>query len=266
MLEAIDVSFFYRRARGAPEAGADEVLSGVSLDIGSGDFVGILGPNGSGKTTLLGILSGALVPRRGRVLLDGRPIGEQSRRHVARCLAMVPQDTYAPFDFTVLDIVLMGRFPHLGLFALEGPDDLDIARRALAATGTSDFEMRPFKTLSGGERQRVVIASALAQSARLLLLDEPTASLDIGHQIDVQMLLARLNAEGTAMLLSTHDLNLAAALCRRLILLRRGRVLAAGPTADVLTPQAIRVLYGVDVEIARHPRSGRLSVVPVGRS
>jgi iron complex transport system ATP-binding protein len=160
----------------------------------------------------------------------------------------------------------MGRFPHLGTFALEGPADLAIARRALTSTGTSAFEARPFATLSGGEKQRVVIASALAQSPELLLLDEPSASLDLGHQLDVQLLLAALNRdERVTMVLSTHDLNLAAALCRHLILLRDGRVIAQGPTEDVLTPETVRALYGVDADVHRHPIAGHLTVTPLAR-
>jgi cobalamin transport system ATP-binding protein len=212
------------------------------------------------------VLAGGLIPHTGSVLLDGRPMAGWSRREIARRLALVPQNTHAPFDFSALDLVLMGRFPHLGTFALEGPDDLAIARRALQATGTDAFESRSFNTLSGGEKQRVAIASALAQSPRLLLLDEPTASLDIRYQIEVQTLLQRLNVdEGVTMLLSTHDLNLAAALCRTLVLLRDGRVLASGPTEEVLTPAAVRALYDVDADIARHSRSGHLTVVPIGR-
>jgi iron complex transport system ATP-binding protein len=267
MLRAIDVSFSYRDVASRSTLVQPQVLDRVSIGIASGDLVGILGPNGSGKTTLLKILGGTLRPKGGSVTLDGRPIGEWSRREIARRVAVVPQDTYAPFDFTVLDIVLMGRFPYLGPFALEGPDDLAIARRALDATGTAWFEGRAFSTLSGGERQRVVIASALAQRPQLLLLDEPTASLDIGHQIEVQTLLSRLNCdEGMTMVLSTHDLNLAAALCRRLVLLRGGRVLAAGPTDEVLTSGTVRALYDVDAAVERHARSGRLTVVPLGRA
>jgi iron complex transport system ATP-binding protein len=160
----------------------------------------------------------------------------------------------------------MGRFPHLDTFALEGPDDLAIARAALVSTGMSAFEDRAFATLSGGEKQRVVIASALAQGPALLLLDEPTASLDLGHQLDVQQLLAGLNRDrGVTMALSTHDLNLAAALCSQLILLRDGRVIAQGATADVLTPDAVRALYGVDADIQRHPTAGHLTVTPLAR-
>src|SRR4029077_15141715 len=188
------------------------------------------------------------------------------RRDLARRIAMVPQETHAPFDFTVLDIVLMGRFPHLGTFTLEGPADLLIARQALASTGTAAFEDRPFATLSGGEKQRVVIASALAQSPELLLLDEPTSSLDLAHQLDVQLLLASLNRDRrVTMVLSTHDLNLAAALCQHLILLRDGRVIAQGLTDDVLTPDTIRAVYGVEADVQSHPVTGRMVVTPIAR-
>jgi iron complex transport system ATP-binding protein len=243
------------------------VVDDVSLAIAAGDLVGILGPNGSGKTTLLKMLSGTLTPSAGDIRFERRPLGGWSRRELARRNARVPQETHAPFDFTVLDIVLMGRFPHLGTFALEGPADLAIARQALASTGTSAFEARPFATLSGGEKQRVVIASALAQGPELLLLDEPTASLDLGHQLDVQLLLAALNRDDrVTMVLSTHDLNLAAALCRHLILLRDGRVIAQGPTDDVLTPETVRALYGVDADVHRHPIAGHLTVTPLARA
>jgi iron complex transport system ATP-binding protein len=259
MLRAERVSFAYR-------ADAPLVVNDVSLAITPGDLTGILGPNGSGKTTLLKMLSGTLAPSAGTIQFDGRPLREWKRRDLARRIALVPQETHAPFDFTVLDIVLMGRFPHLGTFALEGPADLTIAQQALAATGTSAFEHRPFATLSGGEKQRVVIASALAQSPELLLLDEPTASLDLGHQLDVELLLAGLNRDrGVTMVLSTHDLNLAAALCRQLILLRDGRVIAQGPTDEVLTPAAVRALYGVEADVHRHPVAGHLTVTPLAR-
>jgi iron complex transport system ATP-binding protein len=258
MLQASDLSFAYR-------SGAPLVVDGVSIALARGGLVGILGPNGSGKTTLLKILSGALAPSAGSIWLDNRPLGEWPRRALARRIALVPQETYAPFDFTVLDIVLMGRYPHLGTFALEGPADLAIARQALAATGTTAFETRSFGTLSGGEKQRVVIASALAQTPEVLLLDEPTASLDLGHQLEVQVLLSRLNLEGVTMVLSTHDLNFAAALCRHLVLLRNGRVVAQGPTEEVLTPGTVRALYGVEADVQLHPRTGHLTVTPIAR-
>jgi ABC-type cobalamin/Fe3+-siderophores transport system ATPase subunit len=161
----------------------------------------------------------------------------------------------------------MGRYPHLGAFELEGANDLAIAREALAATGTATLESRPFATLSGGEKQRVVIAGALAQASHVLLLDEPTASLDLGFQLDIASLLGRLNRErGVTMVVSTHDLNLAASLCTELVLLKAGRVLARGSTEDVLNGANIRELYGVDAEVARHQRAGHLTVVPLART
>jgi iron complex transport system ATP-binding protein len=258
MLTASSLSFAYRDRL---------VLDRVSLSVERGDLVGILGPNGSGKTTLLKTVAGTLAPSMGEVLFEGRPLARWGRRETARRLAFVPQETYAPFDFSVLDIVLMGRYPHLGTFALEGPVDLAIARASLDATGTAPFEARLFSTLSGGEKQRVVIASALAQEPELLLLDEPTASLDIGHQLDVHDLLLRLNrGRRMTMVLSTHDLNFAAATCRSLVLLRDGRVLAQGPTDAVLTSEAIQALYGVTADVHRHPRAGHLTVTPIGRA
>ena len=200
-------------------------------------------------------------------MLDGVAIGSFSRRDLARRIAVVPQETHSAFDFTALEIVLMGRYPHLGAFELEGAGDLAIARDALAATGTSALEARRFATLSGGEKQRVVIASALAQAADILLLDEPTASLDLGYQLDIATLLGRLNRErGVTMIVSTHDLNLAAALCTELVLLKDGRVIAAGSTHDVLTRRNVRALYGVDADVVDHPRAGHLTVVPLARA
>jgi cobalamin transport system ATP-binding protein len=260
LLQVADACFRYR-----PHGAL--VLDRVSVEIERGEFVGVIGPNGSGKTTLLKLLTGTLTPTAGSVTLEGRRLEDWTRRAIARRVALVPQETYAPFDFNVLDIALMGRYPHLGAFALEGPDDLAIARRALEATGTAAFEMRALSTLSGGEKQRVIIASALAQDPQLLLLDEPTASLDLGHQLEIQALLGRLNRDKrVTMILSTHDLNLAATLCQRLLLLRDGRVLAAGPTDQVLTPATVKALYGVDADVEHHPRAGHLMITPIARA
>jgi iron complex transport system ATP-binding protein len=259
LLDVTDVSFAYAR-------GDRTVIDGVSLSVRPGAMLGLLGPNGSGKTTLLRLLAGTLPPDRGTIAIDGQPLTALSRRQLARRVAIVPQETHSTFDFSALDIVLMGRYPHLGAFELEGANDLAIAREALRATGTAGLETRRFATLSGGEKQRVVIASALAQASTVLLLDEPTASLDLGYQFEIAALLRTLNRDrGTTMVVSTHDLNLAAALCSELVLLRSGRVLAQGPIADVLTPASIRTLYGVDAEVAMHARAGHLTVVPVAR-
>src|SRR5439155_23912153 len=199
--------------------------------------------------------------------IDQHDVAHFSRRDLARKIAVVPQETHTTFDFTVLDIVLMGRYPHLGPFELEDARDLAIARNALAAVGTGHLAGRPFGTLSGGEKQRVVIASALAQASDALLLDEPTASLDLGYQIEIAALLTRLNQEhGTTMVISTHDLNLAAALCSEIVLVRGGRVLAHGPTSEVLTAAHVRALYGVDADVQFHPRAGHVTVVPIARA
>jgi ABC-type cobalamin/Fe3+-siderophores transport system ATPase subunit len=263
MLRAHDVSFAYDRDRIHPKP----VLDRVSVSVGRGTVVGLLGPNGSGKTTLLRILSGLLQPQSGHVVLNDQPLQSLTRRALARQIAVVPQETHSTFDFTVLDIVLMGRYPHLGAFELEGADDLEIARAALVATDTSALETRMFATLSGGEKQRVVIASALAQAANLLLLDEPTSSLDLGYQFEITSLLRRLNRErGTTMVVSTHDLNFAAALCGRVVLLKQGRVIADGDTDTVLTAPNVRALYGMDADVEFHERAGHLTVVPIARS
>jgi iron complex transport system ATP-binding protein len=259
VLRAADVTFSYGR-------GQRVVLDGVSVTADRGTIVGLLGPNGSGKTTLLRVLGGLAAPVSGHVELEGRPLAAFARRDLARRIALVPQETQAAFDFTAIEMVLMGRYPHLGPFALEGPDDVRIAREALAATGTLAFENRRFGTLSGGEKQRVVIASALAQSSDLLLLDEPTASLDLRYQLEIMTLLRELNARQRATLvLCTHDLNLAAAVCDQIVLLKDGRVAARGVTSDTITAANIRDVYGVDADVSAHVRAGHLTVVPLGR-
>jgi iron complex transport system ATP-binding protein len=230
-------------------------------------MVGLLGPNGSGKTTLLRILAGILTPAFGEVSVAGRPMALLTRRELARRVAVVPQETRATFDYSVLEMVLMGRYPHLGPFELEGPADLAMAKEALAATGTAAFGARRFATLSGGEKQRVVIAGALAQASDTLLLDEPTAALDLHYQLEIAALLRRLNKErSTTMIVSTHDLNLAASLCEHVVLLKAGRVIAQGRTSDTLTARNIRLLYDVDADVTFHARAGHLTVVPIGRS
>jgi iron complex transport system ATP-binding protein len=265
MLRATDVEFSYRAAR---------VLNGVSFEVVAGGFVGLIGPNGSGKTTLLKILSGALRPDRGRVALDDTDLSAIPRTTVARRMAIVPQETHLAFDYSVLEVVLMGRYPHLGAFEIEGPADVEIAREALRATGTLDLECRPFHTLSGGEKQRVIIAGALAQlrttgdtaGEPILLLDEPTTGLDLGYMLETAALLRDLQSRiRLAIVISTHDLNFAASLCRTLVLLSAGRVRAAGPTGAVLTPHNINALYGVEADVHRHSAAGHLVVVPLGR-
>jgi cobalamin transport system ATP-binding protein len=265
LLQATDLRFSYGRAgrRASHQDGAPvrPVIDGVSVAVPRGAVVGLLGPNGSGKTTLLKLLSGALEPAAGEVALDGRPLTAVARRDLARRVAVVPQETHLAFDYSVLEIALMGRYPWLGPFEIEGPDDLAAAMEALDATGTSQFADRPFPTLSGGEKQRVIIASALAQlddrtgatgaSPRLLFLDEPTASLDLRYQLEIGSLIARLHAERqVTILLSSHDLRLVSAVCSTVILLSRGRVQDQGSTTDVLTADAAGRLYEIDPRLA----------------
>jgi iron complex transport system ATP-binding protein len=249
-------------ATGAPSPGVHD----VSLAIDRADILGILGPNGSGKTTLLRLLAGLLHPAAGAVTLGGSNLAAIPRRALAKRLAVVPQETHLAFDYTVLEVALMGRYPHLGPFELEGPRDLAIARESLDATGTLHLADRQFTTLSGGEKQRVVIASALAQEADILLLDEPTASLDLGYQIDIAALLSRLNRErGLTMVVATHDMNFSASLCRTLLFMKGGAVLAHGPVDRVLTSELIAALYGVSADVHYHDAASHLTVVPLGR-
>jgi iron complex transport system ATP-binding protein len=266
VLRADTVSFRYDTA---------EVLHDVSLGVANSGLTGVLGPNGSGKTTLLRLMGGLHTPSAGQITLDDRDLSTYPRGLLARRMATVPQETHLAFDYSALEVVLMGRYPHLPTFAIEGPTDLAFAADALAATGTSDLAARSFMTLSGGEKQRVVIASALAQlsaaddtetGSHVLLLDEPTASLDLAYQLEIASLIRQLNASGIAILISTHDLALAASVCRDLVLLRDGRVLAAGPTRDVLTEDMVRSLYGVEAQVTHHPTTGHVLVIPVGRT
>jgi iron complex transport system ATP-binding protein len=259
-LSLAHVSFGYSSRGSAP---ASLTLRDASVTIARGSITGILGPNGSGKTTLLKLMAGVLRPHQGEIALEGRPLDTWSRRALARRVALVPQETHPTFDFTVLEMVLMGRHPHLRTFQLEGPSDLAIARDALSATGITHLEDRLYSTLSGGEKQRVVIASALSQRPEILLLDEPTTSLDLAYQLEVTTVLERLNrARGVAIVVAAHDLNLAADLCDSLLLMRSGRVLAHGPTDEVLTERMVRDVFDVDAEIHVHHASGQRTVLP----
>jgi iron complex transport system ATP-binding protein len=262
-LSADRLTYAYHSRRGSE---TEFALRDISLSVAPGSLTGLLGPNGCGKTTLLKLLSGVLKPELGSVRLGEREVRLLTPRARAQQIAVVPQETHPAFDFTVMDMVLMGRHPHLGAFQLEGPADLAIARDALIATGVAQLAARPYMTLSGGEKQRVVIASALAQMPKVLLLDEPTASLDLGYQLEIASLLKQLNRDrGVTMVLATHDLNLAASLCDTLILIRAGQVLMQGPTREVLTSSTVQQLYGVIADVTFHERAGHVTVIPVRR-
>ncbi|MFG3388893.1 ABC transporter ATP-binding protein [Streptomyces rochei] len=224
------------------------ILDGVSLAPRPGSVTGLLGPNGSGKSTLLRLLSGVLAPASGVVTLDGRPLGDWGRRAVARRVAVVEQHADTLVELTVLDVVRLGRIPHRRAWASAGDADEDAVRTALERTGLTDHADRFWHTLSGGERQRVQIARALAQEPRELLLDEPTNHLDVQHQLELLNLIAELPVTSVVAL---HDLNLAAMYCDQVVVLRQGRVVAAGPPGDTLTESLIADVYGVRAEVTR---------------
>jgi iron complex transport system ATP-binding protein len=235
-----------------------EVLHGLDLALASGEFLGVLGPNGSGKSTLLRAMTGVLPLTAGEVRLFGKPLRELARREIARRVGVVPQAGAPPFEFTVREVVGMGRTPHIG--RLHGETDRDCAaiEAALERTDTRDLADRLLSELSGGEAQRVIIARALAQEPELLLLDEPTAFLDLSHQIEVFELLRRLNRdEGLTVLCISHDVNLASLYCDRLVLLRDGVVADEGRPADVITPTRIKDVYGASVLVDDDTPSGR---------
>ena len=243
------------------ETDAAPILAGLSLAVRLGDVVGVVGPNGSGKSTLVRALSRALRPAHGAVLLAGQDLySERSARDSARQIGVVPQDTQVAFDFSVREVVEMGRAPRLARrpFAAPAPEDARAVREALHLAGITHLAERAIMTLSGGERQRTLLARALAQEPDVLLLDEPTAHLDLRHQAETLALVRTLAHEGGKAVLSVlHDLNLASAFCDRLILLHRGRIAAQGTPQEVLTTANLRQVYGVRVWVRRHPLTRR---------
>lgn len=248
------VGFAYGRTR---------VFRALDLALEEGDFVGILGPNGAGKTTLVRLASGTARPGSGRIWLFGREMREFGRREVARQVAVVPQEARVAFDFTVEEVVLMGRAPHQGLLGIPSARDLASVDTAIRRLDLSGLRQRPFRALSGGERQRVAVARALAQEPRLLLLDEPTAHLDLRHRLALYRLLAALNEAGTTILVVSHEINLAARYCQRLVLLKEGEIAADGTAEEVVKPEPLREVFQVEAEIGRDPASGRPLVIPV---
>lgn len=248
MIEARDIEFSYEDQR---------VIDGVSFRVEDGEFVGLIGPNGSGKTTLLKLLSKVLRPQGGSITIGGRDIARITGREMARTIAVVPQESNVLFPFTVREIVLMGRYPRLGPLSFERRSDVETAEEMMCITDVAQFADRLISEVSGGEKQRVIIARALAQQPRALLLDEPTAFLDLRHQMEVYELLKSLNEKrGITVVCVSHDLNLAARYCRRLMLLHGGRIAADGAPQAVLTPENILRVFDVTAAIQRHPFTG----------
>ncbi|MFN8624613.1 MAG: heme ABC transporter ATP-binding protein [Candidatus Binatia bacterium] len=240
-------------------------LADVSLDVARGEILGILGPNGSGKSTLLRIMSGVLRPQSGTVRWLGRPLARMRRAELARQMAVVPQGGTIEFPFSVMEVVLMGRAPHLGGFAFEGDRDVHVAEAAMQRTGTLHLAHRSIHELSGGERQRVILARALAQEPQLLLLDEPGAFLDIRHAVELYDLLRDLQAEGMTIATVLHDLNLAALYCDRLALLKDGRLVRRGAPAEVITYATVKDVYGTEVYVDTNDITGAVNVLPLSR-
>lgn len=237
--------------------GGADILRGVDLRAGAGDFVGVIGPNGSGKSTLLKCIYRVLQPSAGAVYLDGRSLEACSFRESAKRVAVLAQHNFYNFDFTVQDVVLMGRAPHKKALERDNAQDYHIVREALETVGMESFRTRSFSSLSGGEQQRVILARALAQQTPCLVLDEPTNHLDIKYQIQLLRFVKRLPCMTIAAL---HDLNLAAMFCDRLYLMHKGRVMAHGSPQEVLTKQNIETVYEVPVTVTNRP-DGRLNVL-----
>ena len=245
--------------------GGVDVLSGVSLAVGEGEVVGLLGPNGAGKSTLLRAATGLVPLTGGSVELSGERAGALGRRTVARRVAVVQQLAEAPATLTVEELTLLGRTPHLRLLERESTRDRAIAREAMRRAGCLALAARPLGTLSGGQRRRAFIARALAQETPLLLLDEPTANLDVQAQSEIGALLRELALTGVGVLVTLHDLTLAAAYCDRLVLLAGGRVVAAGTPHEVVTAEQVARVYGSGVTVITSPLDGRPVVVPAAR-
>ncbi|WP_245569096.1 ABC transporter ATP-binding protein [Desulfobacter curvatus] len=220
------------------------------MEIQTGCLYGVLGPNGSGKTTLLDLITGHLKPQNGDILLDGRRLEDLNANELAKKCALVPQDFRVNFPFTVDQVVMMGRYPHLGRFSAPGAKDRELVDQAMAATGISDFSHRHVTELSGGERQRVVFARALAQAASYLILDEATSNLDIRHTLALMALAAdRVKNNGLTVVSVMQDLNLAARFCRFLLFLKKGRIMAHGTVDDVFTEAVIKEVFDVSSRV-----------------
>ncbi len=246
--------------------GSIDVLKNVSFSVESGEFLGILGPNGSGKTTLLKSISRVLKPKKGAILIDESDIYQMKTVDVAKRLAVVPQETPVSFDFTALEIVLMGRNPHMTRFKMENKNDLEIAKKSMQLTRTWQFADRPVTELSGGERQRVIIARALTQEPEILLLDEPTTHLDISNQLEIMDLIKQLcNLKKILIVAVFHDFNLAARYCDSIILLKKGEIVALGKSEVTLTSESVKKVFNVDTIVKKHPITGQLHVIPMSR-
>jgi len=257
LLETRELSFRYDR---------EWVVSDVTFTLEPGEFLGLLGPNGSGKSSLLKVLNGILRPQQGQVSFENRELSSWSRRRLAQRMAMVVQEIQLDFPFTVLELVLMGRYPHLGPLEFESDRDLAIARECMERVEIYHLGNRLVTRLSGGERQRALVARALCQQPRCLLMDEPTAFLDLRHQLDLFTLTRALTARhGVGALVISHDINLAAQFCDRLLVMDKGRLAVQGRPEEVIRPEHLETIYGCRLQVDRSPVSGKPRVTPIPR-
>jgi iron complex transport system ATP-binding protein len=253
MLEVCDLSYNY---------GASPVLRDINFKISGGEFVGIIGPNGAGKSTLLKLIAG-LLPENGHIYYDRIPLKTLTRKKLAQIIGYVPQETEFSFAYSVSEVVLMGRYPYMRRFAYYNEHDKLIMREAMRLLDIEKYEDRNFKELSGGEKQRVVIAGALAQEPRIIVLDEPTSALDLHHQIAIYRILKNLQQNRkTTIVIVTHDINLAAQFCERILLMHRGSIISDGLPEEVLQFKQLQEIFGVKVYIDINPITNSLYVLP----
>lgn len=242
----------------------DMILKDISFNVEKGKFISIIGPNGSGKSTLLKNLNGLYTPMEGKIVVENIDINRIKTRELAKKIALVPQNTIINYDFTVEDIVLMGRHPYKGRFQMEDDNDYKIVREALEMTNTLYLKDRIITEISGGERQRVIIAKALAQNPSIILLDEPTSHLDINHQIEILNLLKRLNREkNTTIVLVIHDINLASRYSDEIIMLNEGEILGIGSPEEVITAENIKYAYNLKVAIEKSKYTNSIYLTPI---
>lgn len=253
IIEGEDINFSYDGA---------EVLKGINISINRGKWIGLLGANGVGKSTLLKVISGILNPRSGRLFYRGKEIKSLDRREIAKRIAYVPQSSNFSFPFTVAEVVLMGRAPYFGKFEFERERDWEIARNAMETVGIDRLQNRLVTEISGGEKQLTSLTRAIAQEPEVMVLDEPTTSLDLKHRTEVMKLLAKLKHEKNISLLwATHDIFSAMFYFDEIIMLRDGKVFAAGNTEEVLTEEILAAVYGIDVTVRKE--NGRIFVLPM---
>lgn len=255
MLEIINLNFSYEKPK--------KVVKNITLKFKSGEFIGIVGPNGCGKTTFLNILTRVLEPQLGSISINGRSLPEIPQNELAKLVAVVPQESMFEFEFTALEIVLMGRLPYLSRFQLEGPKDRKLAKTAMQRTKCWQFRDKYIKNLSGGEKQRVIVARALTQEPEFLLLDEPTSHLDLNFQYEILDLIAELNRKKKVTIISVfHDINLASKYCTRLLIMKEGEIIADGPPLKIINRNNLNQIYDFQIILKRHPKEGYKYILP----